>query len=326
MNTSAATFSGAGEAEWERLSRHLQWLEGFGLVFLFVSHAGLCAEVHRRLVDLCQLRAAPLQSFRPDAPDTLVEQAVALARRPDPVYLHGNSPLWLQANPPGSEWDGAREQLLRRLNERRELLRSSLQRPLLLVLPENFLAQAAHLAPDLWSIRQTAAVFGPDCLADAPIPPVVLPGDSPARPATAMDESLWQEWQRLRDSEPSRELLQVGWQACEAALNTRHLDLAGTIADAVLGSARHLAAAGPGTPETVRDLSISLERVGDMARARGRWDEAAAALREAQTGWARLSAAFPDHEEFREQAARLAEVLKTLGDSPAKSNPDAEPD
>jgi len=53
---------------------------------------------------------------------------------------------------------------------------------------------------------------------------------------------------------------------------------------------------------------------------------AVAALREAQTGWALLSAAFPDHEEFREQAARLAEALETLGDSSANSNPDAGPD
>lgn len=197
------------------------------------------------------LRAAPLQTFRPTGPDTLVEQAVALARHTDPLYLHGNSPLWLQTDTPGSAWDVAREQLLRRLNERRELLRARLQRPLLLVLPENFLARAAQLAPDLWSIRQAAALFG-----------------------------------------------------------------AATIAGTVLAAARHLAAAQPDTPETVRDLSISLNKVGDVASARGPWDQAAAALPEAQTGWARLSAAFPEHEEFRQQAARLAEMLTTLGNPP----------
>lgn len=53
----------------------------------------------------------------------------------------------------GDKFD-SRLLLLARLNERRELMRKNIQRPMILVLPSGFQRQVRETAPDLWSIRE----------------------------------------------------------------------------------------------------------------------------------------------------------------------------
>ena len=269
--------SAQGEQEWNRLAGHLQWQEGFGLVFIFISHAAATDELRRRLDEVSRLRLAPLQVLVPQVAGSLTEEVIELIEKADDVYRDGASPLWLELNHSlDGAWNQAREKLLRRLNERRELLRSRLQRPLVLVLPEDFLQRSAQLAPDLWSIKLTCGWFQSDSFIaeDKRLEPE--PKQAEARPATLLDQALWQEWQRLQQSPPSADHLRVAWQACEAAVEVGELDLAADIAMKAVSMARTFG----DRPDSQRDLSISLNKIGKVAQARGRWDEAEAACRD----------------------------------------------
>jgi len=66
------------------------------------------------------------------------------------------------------------------------------------------------------------------------------------------------------------------------------------------------------TPETVRDLSIALERVGDVVRALGRLEEAVALYREALLLYRRLDLAFPDTAEYQEAIETLTQKLTDM--------------
>jgi flagellar biosynthesis chaperone FliJ len=66
------------------------------------------------------------------------------------------------------------------------------------------------------------------------------------------------------------------------------------------------------TLETVRDLSLSLDGVGDAARALGRWEEAEAAYREALILYRCLNLAFSDNAEYQQMIQALEHKITEL--------------
>ncbi|MDQ0314948.1 tetratricopeptide repeat protein [Amorphus orientalis] len=68
---------------------------------------------------------------------------------------------------------------------------------------------------------------------------------------------------------------------------------AGSIWEGLLDRYRGLAAADPANTEWQRDLSVSRNKIGDVARARGRLDDAATAYEEGRQIAERLAAADP---------------------------------
>ena len=209
---------------------------------------------------------------------------MSLIRMPSALHEHAAAPLWLDlATGRDHAWERARDNLVARSNEHRDLLRQQLRRPVILLLPSGYRPRLRDLAPDLWSIRDFSLelddleIVRHDTGITVPVRLTWgMPDDrdtasASIQPATPFEEAQWLEWERLHQSgATSREMLCMGWQATDAALSTRQLQRAVKIAGEVLLIARGLMTENGDTPETVRDLSISLDNVGDAARALGR--------------------------------------------------------
>src|SRR5487761_568993 len=126
--------SPALEAIWRDLRPHLEWAQGFALVFLFAGHPQPVEFLRDRLAESLQPRTLRLTVIAPSTADEVpaaVEQI--LAARPDP----GHGPLWVELwrGADSEGWPRARRQALQRLNERRFLLERDVARPMILVLP-----------------------------------------------------------------------------------------------------------------------------------------------------------------------------------------------
>ncbi len=90
---------------------------------------------------------APVKVLRPETPQELRERLRDLLAGGDAELV------WLEAVAGGAGWTEAWDDLLLRLNERRERLRKGLCGGLILVAPTALKARIREAAPDLWSIR-----------------------------------------------------------------------------------------------------------------------------------------------------------------------------
>ncbi len=295
MNASLALTS-QGEETWLNLRYHVEWAERFALILLFSSNRALHNLLCERLAAIYRTRVSHLQRLTPNSASTLVEDVLALIRTPPELYEHAAAPLWLDLSMARDEnWDRDCSTLLARLNEHRELLRQRLCRPVILALPADYAQRFRELAPDLWSIRDFSLNLDEVELAKLPVESDDANGAAVLSSAmydkelrtraaptpTFFDEAQWREWERLKQSNAkSREVLWAGWRAMDAALEAKQLQRAEQVADDVLKLARELGANAGDTPETIRDLAISLERIGDIARAQARLDAADRAYQE----------------------------------------------
>jgi hypothetical protein len=78
---------------------------------------------------------------------------------------------------------------------------------------------------------------------------------------------------------------------------------------------RDLVARYGATPESLRDLSVFLERVGDTAGWLGNLEAAQAAHGERVAILRRLTHAFPDTDEYRDMLRQAEEKLRKLKES-----------
>ncbi|WAC71054.1 hypothetical protein OU995_15755 [Roseateles sp. SL47] len=92
--------------------------------------------------------------------------ASALERTFESVGRHGVRLCWLEAHRGDGiqRWDQERVELLSRLNERRGSLEATLKGPMILLLPEDGLREAASFAPDLWHVRSLTVTLALDGL------------------------------------------------------------------------------------------------------------------------------------------------------------------
>lgn len=142
------------EKEWASLRRHLEWAEGFSLIFIFSSEKAVVNTFMERLNAIFMFRSARLERVGREQFTDLSEGILSMIRTPSPLYDHMSSPLWIELHDAMDE-SSLREcsNLLERLNEHRELLRKNLNRPLVLILPGALRGEVKIKAPDLWSIR-----------------------------------------------------------------------------------------------------------------------------------------------------------------------------
>jgi tetratricopeptide (TPR) repeat protein len=149
-----------------------------------------------------------------------------------------------------------------------------------LVLPQDERGQVYIAAPDLWAVRsftaELPAPVGAPKVAEIP-PTVELAAvlGSPSGPAE-------QEWTRLveRTAEPARLDPRDGFEAFESAMGRSDLTAAKAVADQTLDIARQRRAARGDTQQALRDLTISLDNVGQVERDFGNLDAARSAYRE----------------------------------------------
>ncbi|MDS4059688.1 MAG: tetratricopeptide repeat protein, partial [Candidatus Contendobacter sp.] len=305
------------ENAWLRLRHHLDWSQGFALGFLFVANPRLADAFRWRLERAYQGRVSTLQTLQPTTPEAALDAVMHHVRESPALLDDMAAPLWIELHEHAGDeaWDRARTLVLARLNEHRELLRQRLRRPLILILPQGWQAQARQIAPDLWFIRDfslevaaTTIAIAHEILTVAKSPLVATePSKSwwrqlldklshPFRPRLA-DHPLVAEWRRVRrkgGDDPN--VLNVGWRAIKFLLDQRRVEEAYAIANEVLALARR------GSESDPRSLSVALDWVGDAASALGR-------LEEAERAYAESLAVMRD---LRQRLGETPEVLRDL--------------
>jgi tetratricopeptide (TPR) repeat protein len=266
------------ESIWRELRPHLEWANGFNLVFLFADNPGPVGLLRRRFDDSLHLRTLRLRVMDPSSPEELAglaEQLLTLRAGFGPLWVE----LWRQGEDPA--WRRARVQLLHQLNERRSILEREIRQPVVLVLPLAERSQVYISAPDLWAVRSFTAQL--PTLAPSR-PDTILPsvGESKSVLALASEPSpAEQEWTRLLNASQNATSLNLGdgFAAFDAALERGSLKAARHIANETLAMARDRVQLNA-NPEHLRDLSVSLNKVGQVEAELGKLEPARAAYRE----------------------------------------------
>ena len=268
-----------GEDVWLRFKRHMEWCDHFALAFIFSAHPNVIRVFHERLANIYKARVTRLQPLIPEEPEQLLTQTLPELLRPPEYKEAAKTPYWLDLSSRMSEeWKSARLNFLLRLNERREPLRKALSYPLILILP---LAEAGirEMIPDLWSIRQFSLTTGPWVVPEAETDQSAAPSLQERHPVTDIystyNQSVIREWERLKDKKSTdRGIFFAGDRAYRVYSALKQNDTAKEIADFLLDFSRGQIERIGETPESLRDLSVSLDNAGDIARAFGELDDA----------------------------------------------------
>ena len=311
---STATSASADEAVsslWKQLRRKFTLARGILTpVFVFGGRESALADLHNRLRDIAQLESWPFLECAPtDAPDTVVVR-----------LLLGGAPIawrlvWIDLRVAATAHRTVVLSLMARLNERRAELE---QRPavVLFVLPQAWEPDVAAAAPDLWHLRQASVAipFGsPGASATGPVGVRAAASASsgpPTRPPIV--EPAIERWYRQREAGSKVASLWDGFLAVDAALKAGLDHEANDIAADTLALAETGVRSRPDDREALRDLSVSLNKVGDAASARGDIAAAQAAYARSLETRERLIAV---HGENREALRDLSISLNNVGDA-----------
>ncbi len=264
------------EQQWQELRQHLDWSDGFSLIFYFSDNMPAMAQLQQRVTDYYHSRTTRLTTIRYQPAPNWLQHTLSCILQQNP-----HAPLWLTLNQNHSETAKQHyTQLLFRLNERRDQLRRKHKQALFIVLPENFLAICRETAPDLWVVRALSEVIEqhreitPENTAQQTSSPSEQAG---SLPPTEYQQQLIEEWQRLRQKKSSdRGTLLAINRAFQELIKLKRSKEAQLAADDMLKIARQRGE----TPESLHDLSVSLDNVSRVAQQQGRWGDAQAAYDE----------------------------------------------
>ena len=288
----------AAQQAWQLLERRLRLLHGFGLLVYSVRTPALADALKARLAEHLRGQQRRLVVISSPHPEQFAELSLkTLLGVPESA---DTGAYWLEAHRGAGRalWDAERRELLLRLNERRSILEAEHHAPLILLLPAGGVADMARLAPDLWHIRLQSTEL-------AAALPVVRP-DGIDRAVEAIDQSLTPEaaaeveaalgywvdqWRLNFDGLSAYELrpdhprlwdiaLWDGGRALDVCLQHGRLDQASMVAQELLSVSRWRAQAESDQPLHLRDVSVSLNKVGAVAQAQGDWTGAEEAYRE----------------------------------------------
>ncbi|MDR3570396.1 MAG: tetratricopeptide repeat protein [Syntrophobacteraceae bacterium] len=274
----------AGEAAWTEFRYHVEWSRGFALIYLFSSYRAVTALFLSRLRDVCKNGVSAVQLIAAKDPERLAEAVLATLRDPPQKYADLAAPIWIDAAASiDPRWLNGCDLLLARLNEHRDMLRANIRRAVVISLPGGYRKRAQEIAPDLWAVRNYSLDLNdirPLEAVGAPETETVTVPEKSYIPSIPSGEALLKEWARLSSLKATgRETMLAGWRAAQAALALGRLADALRIAEATLGMARQAVTMGQ-TETALRDLSVALDSVGDIASRRGDFEEAGAAYRE----------------------------------------------
>ncbi|HEC84868.1 MAG TPA: NACHT domain-containing protein, partial [Thioploca sp.] len=155
-----------GEEFWQTLLRYIEWSQGFCLIFLFSPKPTGVDVFRQRLADHFRPSAGQLERISPTFSHLSEESLVLqIRKRLDELSQTGevtHAPIWVELDRGLSSKQAVDviSILFARLNERRELLRNYLHRPLIFVLPSGYQRQLREISPDLWSIRDYSFELG----------------------------------------------------------------------------------------------------------------------------------------------------------------------
>lgn len=166
---------GIDEAEaWRRLQAHLGWSDGPTVSFVFSTDGEAVRRLRHRSLRSVEDAGSRARTLRPADPQELREVVRELMSGRKAALI------WLEAMSDDPPWLDAWDDVLQRLNERRERLRRSLGGALVVAGPPALKPMVRNRAPDLWSIRSVAADL-------APGPADVTTPDQPADRGVARD-------------------------------------------------------------------------------------------------------------------------------------------
>ena len=267
-----------------RLRQQLRHHSGVGVVYLFSDYAlanqWLAAELdaHLRAKSLCLRMLRPAGAT--EAPSKVL--APLLAASNEAVA----KPFWLALGEPLPEWDLYRDTVLARLNENRSVLGRN-HVFIFLVLPTHFQNRAAEIAPDLWSVRSASHVVAPWRIDNddhhqrdrQTAPSLVAAEQDPGVLAAMLQrwQTLGDRWLREPNQRPSPSL---AWQLVDRLRELQQPKQAQLLAEQALEISRQLTTLDDSSAQSLRDLSVSLDKVGDVARDLGQLDEARSAYQE----------------------------------------------
>ncbi len=297
-----------GEAAWLRFKQHLEWCDGFALIFVFSDRPEVSATFRERLSAIHRAQITGLMLETPQNPGDLLNRILPRLIRRRQLREAMKTPVWIDlTQPQDSIWNAALEQFLTLLNAQREPLRAALPQPLVLEFTTANKAEIRSLVPDLWAIRHLVLETGPwltDRLAEStsPAPPEPLPLGNDGL-------SALREWQRLRDrGATDRGALIAAERAFTMLRLAVRLDSAQAVARWMVEQSR----ARGESPEALRDLSVSLNNLGNIDRDLRRFDDARNAFDESLAISERLAAALPDQPEFVEARDWLRQQIAEL--------------
>ncbi len=274
----------------------LAWAEGLALFFLFAADSRVAGQLRWRLEEWLRFRTMPLHQIVGRGPERLVEDVLEQLLGGGRIQ---RAPLWLELleSPGLPAWDAARNNLLARMNERRAAIERQVNAPLLIVLPDAALTDVRTLAPDLWhvrvhSVQLAAAEVSPPEIEISP--GIILPTITSDIRLEAAEPGIYADWRRLFALPDQRRInLEVGLQAFDEALERFDWQAASDFASQAEEIARGRVARSD-SPQALRDLSVSLDKVGGIAEALGRLEEAKTLRAEAQQVRETLRVRYPE--------------------------------
>lgn len=311
-----------GEDAWLRLKQHLEWCDHFALGFIFTDHSKVVHIFRKRLAGIYRARVTRLKTPIPNRPSDLSNKLLPNLIHP-PVHQQAlQAPCWIDLSmQQGDEWTRARLAFLTRLNEQREPMRRALNRPLVLLLPIAERTRIKKLVPDLWAIRDFSLVTNSWLKPEPARPPAPAQKTTASFPLTDYEHSLIMEWERLQTKKTlDRGFLLAADRALGVSLRTGRYPLASRIASSQEWTARKRLHASGETPEALRDLSVSLDNVGDTAKAMGQWKKAEINFEEGLAIAVLLSGSLPENVDYKGMVDHFQNRLKELAKKGSEQN------
>lgn len=243
----------AFESLWAEIKLLLEWQQGFGFYVVVGDDYRVALALRQRIEDAMRVSSGALQFLRPQNPETAAVEVLQAILPPSEQeatrYQQWQAPVWLDLTtaPDDPNWQIPRRQVLAALNVRRSALEAYCLRPLFVHLPQSLLPEVVTWAPDLWSIRQFIAILPPYS------PPPVPKED---------------EVENFRN-----ETIRLSEQASQAG-ERGDIALALQQARATVERFQQLRTLVGDTPLVLRDLSVILEKLGNIEADQGNFPAA----------------------------------------------------
>jgi tetratricopeptide (TPR) repeat protein len=275
-----------GEAIWRDLKTQFEWADKFDLFVLFTNNPLISKVLRERIKLIYTGNQTPIHYFEPQAPETLIYDVFSFLDPLEDEHLDDSqrSPIWLELNKYGEQWESEQKSLLARMNESRDRLRKHHPRPFVIVLNNDLSQLVRIISPDLWSVRGYSRILTQDFLVEVkeidsgisqPIHTENLFNIHKERIDDIDQHPKIKEWQRLVDRDAQGiDVLYAGYDAFCTAFDNGFYKLAENISSVFLEKAYHLKDEQKEDRQVLKGLSAALNCSGDINKYHGNFSAA----------------------------------------------------
>ncbi|MBL4684792.1 MAG: tetratricopeptide repeat protein [Nannocystaceae bacterium] len=289
-----------------RLGRHAEWSEGFWLAYIFTISPPQAHILQEGLGAQMMRQGRTQRVFRPETPSELEHVLAEVLADGKAGCTWDEAVRGRTSSPAASAWADAWLQLILRTNERRELIRETLQGGLVFVAHPDFKPDMRQAGPDLWSIRSFAFDIpaGPNGTVDGKLDGKLdglvsaglgISGEPNSLRSFSDSELLDSDLARLSGALAGQELEnqarikeRLADRLAAAGRHEEALEMAEEIVDAYRGLAKD-------RPDVfLPDLAMALNNLGIRFSGLGRREEAVKVAQEAVDSYRGLAKDRPD--------------------------------